>query len=214
MNIWRCIAPQRSSRKGLLYQILPICLMHLKVSMSRRGAGDLLPVRLGKFVLRIRGAVPRKSAFGPYAGSKVETQHIMNTIQQCKPKTAMNCHGRGIPNDTLNGSYNSAALFQGCGLKAENMWRVEQALFSMYSFGFILSSHAVTDNSGNNYLNAGKSPFYIKYSRAVGGLIKIDDFEVGALNTFAPLVMEQAYAELLLPLQNWVQEALENEDNI
>lgn len=48
--------------------------------------------------------------------------------------------------------------------------------------------------------------------RRLGGLIEIDDYEVGTLNCFTPLAMEQAYAEVLLTLQNWVQEALEKEE--
>ena len=158
-----------------------------------------------------QGGTKAEGAFGPYAGSEIETQYIMNTIQQCKPKTAMSCHGRGIPSGTLNGPYNSAAHFQGCGFSAERMWRVEEALFSMYNFGFTPSHHTITDDSSNNYLNAGKSPSYIEYAGAVGGLIEIDDFEVGSLNLYTPLAMEQAYAEVLLVLQNWVEEALQKE---
>ena len=161
-----------------------------------------------------QGGTKAEGAFGPYAGSEIETQYIMNTIQQCKPKTAMSCHGRGIPSGTLNGPYNSAAHFQGCGFSAERMWRVEEALFSMYNFGFTPSHHTITDDSSNNYLNAGKSPSYIEYAGAVGGLIEIDDFEVGSLNLYTPLAMEQAYAEVLLVLQNWVREALEKEGSL
>lgn len=49
---------------------------------------------------------------------------------------------------------------------------------------------------------------------AVGGLIEIDDFEVGSLNLYTPLAMEQAYAEVLLVLQNWVREAMEKEGSL
>lgn len=138
----------------------------------------------------------------------------MNTIQQCKPKTAMSCHGRGIPADTLDGPYNSHAMYQGCGFDQERMWKVQEHLFSMYSFGFTPNHHTTLDESANSYLSAGKSPSYIEYAGAVGGLIEIDDFEVGTLNTFTPLAMEQAYAEVLLTLQNWVEEALEKERSL
>lgn len=154
------------------------------------------------------GGTKEEGAFGAYAGDQVETQYIMNTIQQCKAQAAISCHGRGIPAGTLLGEYNSAARFQGCGFDAERMWKVEEALFTMYNFGMTPSWHTVEDDSANNYLNAGKSPSYIEYAGAVGGLIEIDDFEVGTLDSFTPLAMEQAYAEVLLVLQNWCEEAL------
>lgn len=157
------------------------------------------------------GGTKADGAFGAYAGDQIETQYIMNTIQQCKPKTAMSCHGRGIPEGTLEGPYNSHARYQGCGFDQERMWKVQEHLFSMYSFGFQPDYHYTLDESENSYLSAGKSPSYIEYAGAVGGLIEIDDYEVGTLNCFTPLAMEQAYAEVLLTLQNWVQEALEKE---
>lgn len=155
------------------------------------------------------GGTKEEGAFGAYAGDQIETQYIMNTIQQCKAQTAVSYHGRGIPTGTLLGEYNSAARFQGCGFDAERMWKVEEALFSMYNFGFTPSWHTIEDDSHNSDLNAGKSPSYIQYAGAVGGLIEIDDFEVGTLDCFTPLAMEQAYAEVMLVLQNWVEEALE-----
>lgn len=155
------------------------------------------------------GGTKEDGAFGPYAGSEIETQYIMNTIQQCKAKTAVSCHGRGIPSDMILGEYNSQARFQGCGFDAERMWKVEENLFSMYNLGFTPSWHTIPDDTHNNYLNAGKSPSYIEYSGAVGGLIEIDDYEVGTFDCFTPLAMEQAYAEVLLVLQNWVEEAIE-----
>lgn len=159
------------------------------------------------------GGTKEDGNFGPYAGSEIETQYIMNTIQQCKAQAAVSYHGRGIPSDVILGEYNSSAKFQGCGFDAERMWRVEEALFSMYNFGFIPSWHTIEDDSHNNYLNAGKSPSYIEYSGAVGGLIEIDDHEVGTLDRFTPLAMEQAYAEVLLVLQNWCEEALLKSQN-
>lgn len=160
-----------------------------------------------------QGGSKAEGAFGAYAGSEIETQYIMNTIQQCKAQVAMSCHGRGIPSDMLLGEYNSHAAFQGCGFDAERMWEVEEALFSMYNFGFTPDWHTILDDSSNNYWNAGKSPSYIEYSGAVGGLIEIDDYEVGTFVRFTPLAMEQAYAEVLLVLQNWCEEALIKSSN-
>lgn len=158
------------------------------------------------------GGTKEEGAFGAYAGSEIETQYIMNTIQQCKAQTGVSYHGRGIPTGTLLGEYNSHGRFQGCGFDAERMWKVEEALFSMYNFGFSPDWHTITDDTSNNYLNAGKSPSYIEYAGAVGGLIEIDDYEVGTLDRFTPLAMEQAYAEVLLVLQNWIEEALLKEE--
>jgi hypothetical protein len=154
------------------------------------------------------GGTKEDGAFGAYAGSENETQYIMNTIQQAKADVGLSGHGRGIPTGTLLGEYNSHGRFQGCGFDAERMWKVEEALFSMYNFGFSPDWHTTEDETHNNYLNAGKSPSYIEYVGAVGGLIEIDDFEVGTLDSFTSLAMEQAYAEMLLVLQNWCEEAL------
>ena len=156
-----------------------------------------------------QGGTLASGEFGAYAGSEIETQYIMNTIQQCKAQAAMSCHGRGIPHDVL-GEYNSAATYQGCGFDPDRMYKVEEALYSMYNFGFGPNGQHVPADVGEDesYLNAGKSPAYIEYSGAVGGLIEIDDHEVGTLDSFTPLAMEQAYAEVLLVLQNWCEEAL------
>lgn len=155
------------------------------------------------------GGTKEDGDFGPYAGSEIETQYIMNTIQQCKAQAAMSCHGRGIPHNML-GEYNSAANYQGCGFDPERMYKVEEALYSAYNFGFAPNGQHLPADVGEDesYLNAGKSPSYIEYSGAVGGLIEIDDHEVGTLDRFTPLAMEQAYAEVLLVLQNWCEEAL------
>lgn len=153
------------------------------------------------------GGTKEEGAFGAYAGDQIETQYIMNTIQQCKAQAAISCHGRGVCTDVL-GEYNNSAQFQGCGFDAERMWKVEEALFSMYNFGFNPLWHTIEDQTSDNYLNAGKSPSYIEYTGAVGGLIEIDDNEVGTFDAFTPLAMEQAYAEVLLVLQNWCEEAL------
>jgi hypothetical protein len=90
------------------------------------------------------------------------------------------------------------------------MFKVEEALFTMYNFGFAPNGQHLPADVGEDesYLNAGKSPSYIEYSGAVGGLIEIDDHEVGTRNSFTPLAMEQAYAEVMLVLQNWCEEAL------
>lgn len=154
------------------------------------------------------GGTKEDGAFGAYAGDQIETQYIMNTIQQAKADVGLSGHGRGVPTGVVN-DYNSSAMFQGCGFDAERMWKVEEALFSMYNFGFQPNGqHYIEDQTSDSYLNAGKSPSYIEYAGAVGGLIEIDDHEVGTLDSFTPLAMEQAYAELILTLQNWCEEAL------
>lgn len=154
------------------------------------------------------GGTKEEGAFGAYAGSEIETQYIMNTIQQAKANVGLSGHGRGVPTDVL-GEYNSSAMYQGCGFDVERMWKVEEALFSMYNFGFQPNGqHTTADQTADDAMTAGKSPSYIQYAGAVGGLIEIDDYEVGTLDSFTPLAMEQAYAEVLLVLQNWCEEAL------
>jgi hypothetical protein len=88
------------------------------------------------------------------------------------------------------------------------MWKVSEALFSQYNFGFSPNTGNVVDDSDNNYNNCGKSQAYIQYSGAVGGLVETIDWEIGTANNYTAVAMEQAYAELLLVLQNWIEEAL------
>ena len=147
--------------------------------------------------------------FGAYAGSENETQYIMNTIQQCKADVGVSYHGIGyVPSKHGSGEYNGNAVFQGCGFDQTRMWKVEEALFSGYNFGFSPDTHSTFDDSANSYNNCGKSPAYIEYAGAVGGLIESIDWEIGTADNYTPVAMEQAYAELLLVLQNWCEEAL------
>lgn len=149
--------------------------------------------------------------FGPYPGSETETQYIMNTITQSGADVAVSVHGISLAPDrhTLT-EYNGNAVYQGCGFDQSRMWKVSEALFSSYNFGFSPNTHTVIDETANSCLNCGKSPAYIEYAGAVGGLIETIDWEIGTHQNYTPIAMEQAYAELLLVLQNWCEEAILN----
>jgi hypothetical protein len=144
--------------------------------------------------------------FGEYAGSEIETQHIMNTMHLCKAKVGLSEHGMGLGQyNTKITEYTEGLMWQGCGFDKNRMTKVAEVLFSNY--GQLIGGHTTWDQS---YEYCGKSPAYIQYVGAVGGLNEIPDFETGTLDLYTPTVMEAAYTQLLLFLQTWCEEALEN----
>ena len=143
--------------------------------------------------------------FGGYPGSENETQNIMNTMHLCKAKVGLSMHGLGLGQyKTSATEYTDGLMWQGCGFDKSRMTKVAEVLFSDY--GQLIGGHTSGDQS---YEYCGKSPAYIQYVGAVGGLNEIPDVETGTLDLYTPFVMESAYTQMLLFLQTWSQEALE-----
>ena len=144
--------------------------------------------------------------FGAYPGSEIETQHIMDTMQICRPTVGISMHSPGFPSDFKDMPDNAYYIFQGCGFDAGRLGKVAETLYSAYNLG------ATGDNNpADSYEMCGKSPAYIQYTGAVGGLIEIVPQEAGTNNTYTSIAMEQAYTQLLLFLQTWCEEALNKE---
>lgn len=147
------------------------------------------------------------TTFGAYPGSENETQHIMNTMHLCKAKVGLSMHGLGLgQSKTKATEYTEGLMWQGCGYDKSRMTKVAEVLFSDY--GQLIGGHTTWDQS---YEYCGKSPAYIQYVGAVGGLNEIPDIETGTLDLYTPTVMEAAYTQMLLFLQTWCEEALEKE---
>lgn len=142
--------------------------------------------------------------FGEYPGSENETQHIMNTMHLCKAKVGLSMHGLGLgQSKTKATEYTEGLMWQGCGYDATRMKKVAEVLFSDY--GQLIGGHTSWDQS-HEY--CGKSPAYIQYVGAVGGLNETPDIETGTLDLYTPSVMEASYTQMLLFLQTWCEEAL------
>ena len=142
--------------------------------------------------------------FGAYAGSEVETQHIMNTMQLCKPSVGISMHGLEFPLQYKDLPDNGYFIYQGCGFDVSRMANIAETLYSVYGLG----ASGETDQA-QHYNNCGKSPAYIQYVGAVGGLTETNCWEAGTNNEYTAIAMEQAYTQMLLFLQTWCEEALE-----
>ena len=145
------------------------------------------------------------ATFGAYPGSENETQYIMNTMHLCKAKVGLSMHGLGLGQyKTTPTEYTDGLMWQGCGFDKNRMSKVAEVLFSDY--GQLIGGSTTGDQS---YEYCGKSPAYIQYVGAVGGLNEIPDYETGTLDLYTPTVMESAYTQMLLFLQTWCEEAIE-----
>lgn len=145
--------------------------------------------------------------FGEYAGSENETQYIMNTMRLCKPKVGISMHGLGFHDDDLVGVVpddTANAVYQGCGFDSKRMPKIAEVLYSAYGVGMGGNSSTV-----QHFNNCGKSPAYIQYVGATGGLIEISSLEGCTNKENTSIAMEQAYTQLLLFLQTWCEEAIE-----
>lgn len=142
--------------------------------------------------------------FGEYAGCESETQHIMNTMRLCKPAVGISMHSPGFDPQYKDMPDNAYFIYQGQGFDSARVHKILEALYSNYSM-----CGSASINSAQHYNNCGKSPAYIQYVGAVGGLTETVPQEVGTNNTHTPMAMEQAYTQLLLFLQTWCEEALE-----
>lgn len=142
--------------------------------------------------------------FGSYAGCEVETQHIMNTIRLCNADVGISMHGLGLPTEYKDLPDNGYFVYQGQGFEASRVDKIAETLFSAYGLGINWST-----DYAQHYEMCGKSPAYIHYAGAVGGLTETICWEVGTSNTYTPLAMEQAYTQLLVFLQTWCEEAIE-----
>jgi hypothetical protein len=151
-----------------------------------------------------QGGTKEDGAFGAYPGSEIETQHIMNTMQICKQKVGISMHSPGFAPQYKDMPDNAYFIHQGQGYDSTRVHKITEALYSNYGMG-----GSADIGSIQHYENCGKSPAYIQYVGAVGGLTETVTQENGTNNIYTSIAMEQAYTQMLLFLQTWCEEALE-----
>lgn len=151
-----------------------------------------------------QGGTKEDGAFGAYPGSEIETQHIMNTMRLCKPKVGISMHSPGFAPQYKDTPDNAYFIHQGNGYDVSRINRITEALYSNYGMGGSADVGATQD-----YMQCGKSPAYIQYVGAVGGLTETVTQENNTNNIYTSIAMEQAYTQMLLFLQTWCEEALE-----
>ena len=142
--------------------------------------------------------------FGAYPGSEIETQHIMDTMRLCKPAVGISMHGLGFPPEYADLPDNGYFIYQGQGFDSARVHKIAETLYSSYCLG-----PGTSVDYAQHYEMCGKSPAYIQYTGAVGGLTETICWEAGTSNEYTARAMEQAYTQLLLFLQNWCEEALQ-----
>jgi hypothetical protein len=126
----------------------------------------------------------------------------MNTIQLCKADVGLSMHGVGHHNETpTQGGY---AQMQGQGFDHSIRRRLEEILTASYNLGLEAD---ITDY--NDPYHTGKSPSYIQYAGAVGGLTETVPWNALTGEYFDSVSMEAGYTQLLLFLQCWIKEALQ-----
>lgn len=139
--------------------------------------------------------------FGAYAGSEIETQYIMNTVQNCKANVGISMHGNGatpVANEHLN------MVVQGCGYDSDRVNKIGDALYCEYGYVFLSADNDETED----YNHAGKSASYMEYACDVGGMFESYEYEPVTMALHTSNVMEYAYTQLLLFLQTWIDEAI------
>lgn len=151
-----------------------------------------------------QGGTKEDGAFGAYPGSEIETQHIMNTMHLCKPAVGISMHSPGFAPQYKDMPDNAYFIHQGQGYDAARVQKITETLYSNFGMG---GSADVGDIQ--HYENCGKSPAYIQYVGAVGGLTETVTQENGTNNIYTAIAMEQAYTQMLLFLQCWIEEALQ-----
>lgn len=144
-----------------------------------------------------------RETFGAYPGSEIETQHIMDTMRLCKPAVGISMHGLGLPPEYADLPDNGYFIYQGQGFDSTRVHKIAETLYSSYGMG-----PGTSIDYAQHYEMCGKSPAYIQYTGAVGGLTETICWEAGTSNEYTARAMEQAYTQLLLFLQTWCEEAL------
>lgn len=139
---------------------------------------------------------------GEYAGSESETQHIMNTIHLCAADVGMSMHGVGHHNETP--TQDGYIQMQGNGFDSTIRRPIDEIMTTSYNLGLEGDTTVVNDP-----YHAGKSPSYIQWAGAVGGLTETVPWNALTGEYFDSVSMEAGYTEMLLFLQCWIKEALQ-----
>lgn len=140
---------------------------------------------------------------GAYPGSEIETQYIMDTIQQARAQVGMSIHVLGNSGGTANPGW---CAYQGNGWDTACVDEIAEVMGANYNLEL---RSIVTDATQDPY-HCGKSPAYIQYAGCVGGLIETQYCEYSTGKNHTSLAMESCYTEVLLFIQAWTKEAMGN----
>jgi hypothetical protein len=133
---------------------------------------------------------------GTYGGSEVETQYFMNTISEPKSAVAVSVHALGY---SAEGG-NTLTHYQGNGFNAEKIGKIAEIMAANYNLQF--TDYGTTPPDTNQ---GGKSPAYITYAGAVGGLIEMQA-EGASTQRNTAYILEADYTLLLQCVNMWLSD--------
>ena len=165
---------------------------------------------------------------GAYPGSENETQYLMNTMVESGAVVAMSLHGIGghFTADGNDGAYGLCAHQgqnpDGSHYDKATMDKISDFLFENYGYKMMYYDRRETDHivdfevpngeSINLPDRACKSPSYITYCGAYGGIIEFqpDDIKTsGYQQAYKGYIIENAYAQMLNLTAMWLADYLE-----
>lgn len=131
---------------------------------------------------------------GDYGGSEIETQYVMNTITESKSAVAISIHALGHS----TGGGNVLCHYQGNGFSQAKLNNIAEIMFANYSIKF--TDYGTTPPDSNQ---GGKSPAYITWAGAKGGLIEMQA-EGASTERNTAYVLEADYTLLLQCINMWL----------
>lgn len=135
-------------------------------------------------------------AQGTYGGSEIETQYFMNTISEPKSAVSVSVHGLGY---STNGG-NTLTHYQGNNFNARKIAEIAEVMAANYNLQF--TNYGTTPPATNQ---GGKSPAYITWAGAVGGLIEMQA-EGADTERNTAYVLEADYTLLLQCVRMWLSD--------
>ena len=134
---------------------------------------------------------------GDYGGSETETQYAMNTITEAGAAVAISIHALGYT--STGGSVK--CHYQGNGFSASKIADIAEILYANYGLKF--TDYGTADPESTS---GGKSPAYITWAGARGGIIEMQ--AEGPHDTrYTATQMEANYTMLLQCINMWLSDA-------
>jgi hypothetical protein len=138
-------------------------------------------------------------AQGAYGGSEIETQYFMNTISEPNSAVAVSVHALGY---STNGG-NALTHYQGNNFNSSKIADIAEVMAANYNLQF--TDYGTTPPDTNQ---GGKSPAYITWAGAVGGLIEMQA-EGASTERNTAYILEADYTLLLQCIHMWLSDYME-----
>lgn len=135
-------------------------------------------------------------AQGSYGGSEVETQYFMNTVSEPGAAVAVSVHALGHSTD----GGNTLCHYQGNNFDPAKVAEIAEVMAANYNLQF--TNYGTTPPESNQ---GGKSPAYITWAGAVGGLIELQA-EGASDKRNTGYILEADYTLLLQCVKMWLWE--------